>query len=88
MTDYLFEYVQKALSRNTPLPPPDSSKALQDFEILESLYLAHCSGGTQATKQAWVMIKRLRPEVVHYEIQKRLASNSMRWRICLYLPTR
>lgn len=59
---YIADYIQRAIS-STELEAPDLSRANGSGDSLLSLYQAHRSNGAAGAKDAWKVVRTLRPDV-------------------------
>jgi hypothetical protein len=66
VTEYTIGYIRRALTMDK-IEPPELGNTNGDGEILESIYSAHRGGGAQGARDAWQVIKRLRPELAPIE---------------------
>lgn len=64
---YAANYISSALTSDK-LDIPDKQQANGTSEVLTSLYDAHKAGGIAGARTAWEMIKKLRPDIAHLEI--------------------
>src|SRR5574342_484701 len=62
---YAVEYIHQALHEDTPLIPPDKSRANGTYEVLEGLYEAHCRDQSLGAQRAFEMVIKHRPAIAH-----------------------
>jgi hypothetical protein len=58
--NYAREYITSAMSAHR-LEPPDKRRANGEYEILSSLYEAHCVGGASSVKNVWTVLVKHNP---------------------------
>jgi hypothetical protein len=59
---YSIKYIRQAIVSET-LPPPDRSKAGNDYDALHALYESHQEGGVEGAQKAWKSIKKFVPHL-------------------------